>query len=138
MNAERTKSNTEEMLKSSILFLLLFIHLGVCTALPDIVVLKRPNIQLQRVLAASASAPCSETIGECLGEPAEMDSESTRRILLMGKKYISYETLKRDIVPCNRPGASYYKCDAAQANPYTRGCEVIAGCRNSITGIINN
>ncbi|KDP39325.1 hypothetical protein JCGZ_01082 [Jatropha curcas] len=61
-------------------------------------------------------------------EEAEMESEISRRVLLM-QKYISYETLKRDMVPCAKPGASYYDCHAGEANPYSRGCEVITRCR---------
>ncbi|KAK7280834.1 hypothetical protein RIF29_08355 [Crotalaria pallida] len=77
---------------------------------------------------------CTKSIGECLSfaEPMEMemmDSESNRRMLAMQRRYISYETLKRDMVPCDRAGASYYNCHARQANPYNRGCEVITGCR---------
>ncbi|KAE9607960.1 putative rapid ALkalinization Factor [Lupinus albus] len=70
---------------------------------------------------------CTKSIGECLSlaetEMYMMDSESNRRMLAMQKKYISYETLKRDMVPCDRAGASYYNCHARQANPYNRGCE---------------
>lgn len=74
---------------------------------------------------------CSKKIGECF-EEAEMESEISRRVLLMHKKYISYETLKRDMVPCGQPGASYYDCHAGVANPYSRGCEVITRCAREI------
>lgn len=58
-----------------------------------------------------------------------MESESSRRVLMMGKKYISYDTLKRDLVPCGTPGASYYNCKGkGVANPYNRGCEIITRC----------
>ncbi|KAL6194088.1 hypothetical protein ACLB2K_035172 [Fragaria x ananassa] len=67
-------------------------------------------------------------VGDCITE-LEMDSETNRRVLAMQKKYISYETLKKDLVPCARPGASYYNCHAVAANPYNRGCEVITRCR---------
>ncbi|KAL8245611.1 hypothetical protein R6Q59_011869 [Mikania micrantha] len=60
---------------------------------------------------------------------AEDESENSRRVLLMEKKYISYETLRRDVVPCGKPGASYYNCRGnGVANPYNRGCEVITFC----------
>ncbi|KAF8394018.1 hypothetical protein HHK36_020220 [Tetracentron sinense] len=80
---------------------------------------------------------CTGKMGECFWETeAEMDSETNRRVLVLQKKYISYETLKKDIVPCSRPGASYYNCEArGQANPYTRGCEVITGCARNIRDI---
>ncbi|KAG8636910.1 protein RALF-like 24 [Manihot esculenta] len=67
---------------------------------------------------------CTNKSGGCF-EDAEMESEISRRVLLLQKKYISYETLKRDMVPCAKPGASYYDCHAGEANPYSRGCEVI-------------
>ncbi|MFS8005939.1 putative rapid ALkalinization Factor [Helianthus anomalus] len=59
-------------------------------------------------------------------EDEMMESESSRR---MEKRYISYETLRRDVVPCGTPGASYYNCrESGVANPYNRGCEVITFC----------
>ncbi|XP_050374046.1 protein RALF-like 24 [Argentina anserina] len=69
-------------------------------------------------------------VGDCITEP-EMESEISRRVLEMQKKYISYETLKRDLIPCARPGASYYNCHPVAANPYNRGCEVITRCRDT-------
>ncbi|XP_059632122.1 protein RALF-like 24 [Cornus florida] len=87
---------------------------------------------------------CAGKMGKCAGMEAaaegemevEMDSESNRRVLVMQKKYISYDTLKKDMVPCDRPGASYYNCRATgQANPYHRGCEVITGCARNIRDI---
>ncbi|XAR48811.1 hypothetical protein NMG60_11031764 [Bertholletia excelsa] len=70
-------------------------------------------------------------------EELQMDSESNRRVLeMVQKRYISYDTLKRDLVPCTRPGASYYNCKAAGgANPYHRGCEAITGCARSVGDI---
>ncbi|CAI0437672.1 unnamed protein product [Linum tenue] len=62
-------------------------------------------------------------------EEAEMESEISRRVMLMQRKYISYATLKRDMVPCDNPGASYYDCHPRAANTYNRGCEVITRCR---------
>ncbi|KAL5702858.1 hypothetical protein ACHQM5_028022 [Ranunculus cassubicifolius] len=75
---------------------------------------------------------CTGKMGLCFWEmEEEMDSEINRRMLIVGKRYISYETLKRDVVPCGRPGASYYDCHAmGQANPYTKSCEKIVGCRS--------
>ncbi|KAJ9555654.1 hypothetical protein OSB04_010268 [Centaurea solstitialis] len=71
---------------------------------------------------------------DCCDEDDEdemMESESSRRVLLMGRRYISYETLRRDVVPCGTPGASYYNCKGngnGVANPYNRGCEMITRC----------
>ncbi|OVA05693.1 Rapid ALkalinization Factor [Macleaya cordata] len=65
----------------------------------------------------------------------EMDSEINRRVLMMQKKFISYETLKKDVIPCGRPGASYYNCQVTgEANPYNRGCEVITRCDRKAGG----
>ncbi|KAK6161681.1 hypothetical protein DH2020_005062 [Rehmannia glutinosa] len=85
-----------------------------------------------RELDAMAERVCAGKIGECSTVAMEdemMDSETNRRVLLMQKRYISYETLKRDLVPCDRPGASYYNCKSpGVANSYNRGCEVITRC----------
>lgn len=78
-----------------------------------------------------AKRACTQNIGECFTEP-EMDSGTSRRVLVMQKKYISYETLRRDMTPCQTPGSSYYNCHAGTANPYNRGCEVITGCARGI------
>ncbi|KAL1536199.1 protein RALF-like 24 [Salvia divinorum] len=65
----------------------------------------------------------------CSAEEELVDSESNRRALLMRRRYISYDTLRRDLVPCDRPGASYYNCKGAGvANSYSRGCEMITRC----------
>lgn len=107
-------------------------------------------IQFQGELqgAAGSGGDCSgEKVGECSPETEmEMDSDSdsemkknsssSRRVLWGGgaaaasqKRYISYDALRRDNVPCNRPGIPYYNCHALpKANPYTRGCSVITGC----------
>ncbi|XP_021745689.1 protein RALF-like 24 [Chenopodium quinoa] len=75
---------------------------------------------------------CDEKMGNCPvateAEEFEVDSEINRRILSMRRKYISYETLKRDVVPCSTPGSSYYSCGATPANRYRRGCSVITKC----------
>lgn len=79
----------------------------------------------------SMGTTCRGSIAECMsGNEFEMDSESNRRILAT-TKYISYESLKRNTVPCSRRGASYYNCQpGAEANPYTRGCSAITHCRS--------
>ncbi|XP_019184075.1 PREDICTED: protein RALF-like 24 [Ipomoea nil] len=82
---------------------------------------------------------CVGKSSECTAmamEEEEMDSESNRRVLLMRKRYISYETLKRDLVPCDTPGASYYNCKGpGKANTYNRGCEIITRCAREVNGI---
>ncbi|RRT59352.1 hypothetical protein BHE74_00035882 [Ensete ventricosum] len=62
----------------------------------------------------------------------EMSTEENRRLLwaAAGKKYISYAALKGDVVPCTKLGVPYYNCHSfPSANPYSRGCQVISGCR---------
>ncbi|XVE51356.1 hypothetical protein DITRI_Ditri02bG0033800 [Diplodiscus trichospermus] len=72
--------------------------------------------------------------GQCMNVEDEadvlmMDSEANRRQLANKKKYISYEALKANSIPCNRRGNSYYNCQIRRkANPYTRGCSVITHC----------
>ncbi|KAK7387611.1 hypothetical protein VNO78_28529 [Psophocarpus tetragonolobus] len=101
-------------------------HLPTCNGLSSFVDL---NLLKHSEVNVITKRVCTNTIGDCLSftEP-EMDSETNRRVLAMQKKYISYETLKRDMVPCDRAGASYYNCHAIRANPYNRGCEVITAC----------
>ncbi|KAG6393042.1 hypothetical protein SASPL_147272 [Salvia splendens] len=75
------------------------------------------------------SGELAGNISDCAAEEELVDSESDRRALLMRRRYISYDTLRRDLVPCDRPGASYYNCKAAGvANSYSRGCEMITRC----------
>lgn len=83
-----------------------------------------PQIQSQRV--------CSKGIEDCFTDAELMESESSRRVLVMQKKYISYDTLRRDMVPCDKPGASYYECHSGQANSYNRGCQIITRCARGI------
>ncbi|CAM0151786.1 unnamed protein product [Urochloa decumbens] len=65
----------------------------------------------------------------------EMDSEAHRRLLweaTTGRRYISYDALRGDVVPCSRTGVPYYNCRiSTTANPYTRGCESITRCRDA-------
>ncbi|KAK2642145.1 hypothetical protein Ddye_023908 [Dipteronia dyeriana] len=69
---------------------------------------------------------------EELFEDNEMlfDTDSTRRQLKGGSRYISYGALKANQVPCNKRGHSYYNCQRSKkANPYTRGCSAITKCK---------
>ncbi|KAI5406424.1 protein RALF-like 24 [Lathyrus oleraceus] len=111
----------------SLTLLLFHTHFQICTSLlsttVNLSVLK--HSETDAVITKRVS---TKSIGDCLTETELMDSESNRRVLAMQKKYISYDTLKRDKVPCDRAGASYYNCHPRQANPYNRGCEVITAC----------
>ncbi|XP_042460106.1 rapid alkalinization factor-like [Zingiber officinale] len=78
----------------------------------------------------AAARTCSG--GECAGggeeEEAAMPTESSRRALA-ATRYVSYDALKKDRVPCNQRGQSYYNCQQhGKANPYRRGCTIITRC----------
>ncbi|KAK4743727.1 hypothetical protein SAY87_010039 [Trapa incisa] len=58
-----------------------------------------------------------------------MDSETSRR-QLAASRYISYGALKKNAIPCNQRGQSYYNCNKMKKiNPYRRGCSVITHCK---------
>lgn len=69
---------------------------------------------------------------EMMGSDSSEGGNVRRGLVMMEmhRRYISYETLRRDMVPCGIPGASYYNCGAAEANHYNRGCSVITRCRS--------
>ncbi|GAB4851871.1 hypothetical protein Ancab_031270 [Ancistrocladus abbreviatus] len=116
------------------LFFLLFIlqtRLAICSGVSNVGLNPLKNDEIDAMLKRA----CAEKIGDCAAESAaefEMDSEVSRRALVMERKYISYETLNRDTVPCTTPGASYYNCGTAEANRYSRGCDVITRCARNI------
>ncbi|KAJ1407296.1 Rapid ALkalinization Factor [Sesbania bispinosa] len=108
------------------LVLLLHTYLPICSGL---------SVMDLNLLEHSETDVMSKSIGECFTEP-KLDSETNRRVLEeVQHRYISYETLKRDMVPCDRAGASYYNCHPRQTKPYNRGCEIITACARGIQGI---
>ncbi|KAL9681675.1 hypothetical protein QQ045_013462 [Rhodiola kirilowii] len=55
--------------------------------------------------------------------------EDHRRALAQNTKYVSYGALKKNSVPCNKKGSSYYNCNSRQkANSYQRGCSKFTNC----------
>ncbi|KAJ4894420.1 Protein RALF-like 24 [Raphanus sativus] len=102
---------------------------------------------LQTHLSISVNVPVSSVNGEIdamldrngvvVGEEGEemMPSDISRRVMMMRKQYISYATLRRDMVPCQKPGASYYACRSGQANSYSRGCNIITRCARDTSDI---
>ncbi|AES75839.1 putative rapid ALkalinization Factor [Medicago truncatula] len=71
------------------------------------------------------SFPSPVLVGDLIREENEMlmDSESNRR------RYISYDALLADSIPCGLKGQSYYDCNHRdQVNPYRRGCTAITHC----------
>ncbi|KAL2238962.1 UNVERIFIED_CONTAM: Rapid alkalinization factor [Sesamum indicum] len=81
----------------------------------------------------SKPVTCQGSLAECMADGTgefEMDSEVNRRILAT-TRYISYNALQANNVPCSRRGASYYNCrPGAEANPYTRSCSAATQCRS--------
>ncbi|XP_010696047.2 protein RALF-like 19 [Beta vulgaris subsp. vulgaris] len=78
---------------------------------------------------------CNGRIGDCIGDEEEeaMDVDDARRQLAGRRRYISYDALKKNNVPCNRRGQSYYNCRSnARANPYNRGCSYITHCARNL------
>ena len=113
-----------------LILLMVQTHLRICNGVS---VLELNSLELGGKRLCSSSG----NIEECFNGGFEMDSEINRRVLTMQKRYISYETLRRDMIPCGRAGAPYYNCHVGPANPYSRGCEVITGCRGTIKDINN-
>lgn len=119
-----------------LILLFLHTHLSICNGLVSVSVVGLNSVKTNEI-EAIPRRDCGAEMGQCLGEEMDWELESSiRRVLMLQKRYISYETLKRDMIPCARPGASYYNCRATgEANPYTRGCEVITGCARDVRDI---
>ncbi|KAK1583365.1 hypothetical protein Q3G72_023061 [Acer saccharum] len=89
-------------------------------------------IQSSSAFDSSFNSLTSMGQDEELFEDNEMlfDTDSARRQLKGGSRYISYGALKANQVPCNKRGQSYYNCQRSQrANPYTRGCSAITSTK---------
>ncbi|XP_031484146.1 protein RALF-like 22 [Nymphaea colorata] len=78
---------------------------------------------------------CGGSIGQCMDldeeemSPPNSGGAAGRRMLYPQSGYISYRALRRNSVPCNTRGQSYYGCQkSAQANPYRRVCSMITHC----------
>ncbi|KAJ8755365.1 hypothetical protein K2173_019163 [Erythroxylum novogranatense] len=118
---------SQPMTTLSFLLFILLTHVAIANGISAFSLNSLKNSEIDAIVRRG----CTKKLGDCL-EETEMESEISRRVLLMGRKYISYETLRRDMVPCAKPGASYYDCHAAAANPYSRGCEVITRCAREL------
>lgn len=134
--ASRMKENPMATVSLLLFLLHLHTHLSICNGLVSVSVVGLNSVGGNGIEAIPRRG-CGEEVGQCLGEEMDWEWEtSSRRVLIAPKKYISYETLRKDMTPCDRPGASYYNCRAAgEANPYTRGCEVITGCARDVRDI---
>ncbi|XP_042495751.1 protein RALF-like 19 [Macadamia integrifolia] len=78
---------------------------------------------------------CNGLVGDCIGESNEMmmDSDVARRGLYRRRRYISYEALKANRIPCRRPGQSYYDCRKnLKINPYRRSCTMATHCARDL------
>ncbi|KAM7506066.1 hypothetical protein LguiB_004970 [Lonicera macranthoides] len=69
-------------------------------------------------------------VGSCIDQAEEemLDSESSRRVL--GRtRYISYDAMRANNVPCQIRGGTYYNCQPPnQANVYQRACTAATSC----------
>ncbi|PWA97250.1 Rapid ALkalinization Factor [Artemisia annua] len=86
--------------------------------------------QTQWTVLGRSPAMSRQLVGDTIDmrEEMMMESESARRVLA-GRGYISYDAMQKNNVPCNQRGKSYYDCNSrGQANPYSRGCNVITRC----------
>ncbi|KAH9617345.1 hypothetical protein KSS87_007744 [Heliosperma pusillum] len=84
----------------------------------------------------STMGKCNGRVGDCIGDEEDLlDSETGRRQLAgRRRRFISNEALRRDSIPCNRPGQSYYYCRGnIRANPYKRGCTYITHCQRDLS-----
>ncbi|CAL0300900.1 unnamed protein product [Lupinus luteus] len=62
-----------------------------------------------------------------------MSSETARRTLRGRRRYIGYNALRANKVPCGRRGRSYYNCQQrGRANPYRRGCTAVTHCARNV------
>ncbi|CAN0891282.1 Protein RALF-like 4 [Linum grandiflorum] len=70
----------------------------------------------------------SRTARLLLMQRQNMRSSSSRG-LQQRDRYISYEAMAANNVPCGKHGNSYYNCNTrTRVNPYTRGCTEATGC----------
>ncbi|KAG6595448.1 protein RALF-like 31 [Cucurbita moschata] len=70
--------------------------------------------------------------------PAQLTEDGRRLLFQYGydrtnkmyrRRYLSYEALTFNNIPCGRRGSSYYDCrKRRRINPYRRGCTAITGC----------
>ncbi|KAE9607212.1 hypothetical protein Lal_00025835 [Lupinus albus] len=75
------------------------------------------------------------TVGDLIGDDNEelLDSEANRRTLWGRRRYIGYNSLRANQVPCGSRGRSYYNCQRrGRANPYRRGCTAITHCARNV------
>ncbi|KAF1882110.1 hypothetical protein Lal_00038754 [Lupinus albus] len=62
-----------------------------------------------------------------------MNSETARRTLQARRRYIGYNSLTANKVPCGQRGRSYYNCQQrGRANPYRRACTAVTHCARNV------
>ncbi|KAM7508314.1 hypothetical protein LguiA_018767 [Lonicera macranthoides] len=78
----------------------------------------------------ASTRTCNGPVGSCINQVEEMmmDSDSNRRSL--GRvRFISYDAMRANNVPCNQRGVAYYNCGVSnRANPYHRACTAATSC----------
>ncbi|KAG0498925.1 hypothetical protein HPP92_003616 [Vanilla planifolia] len=86
----------------------------------------------------SGNMTCSEGVGcgsdDEIDDAEEGEDGGGRRVLVARRRrYLSYDMMKRNQVPCNHRGVSYYNCNhRGRANPYRRGCSYITRCSRDL------
>ncbi|CAL1372795.1 unnamed protein product [Linum trigynum] len=85
--------------------------------------------------AGMSMATCDAMEGHCFNADTDfmMDMESHDRLLWQvgsgRQRYITYQALRANSIPCGWRGNSYYDCDAhKRVNPYRRGCTAATRC----------
>ncbi|XP_022138044.1 protein RALF-like 32 [Momordica charantia] len=100
-----------------------------------LVLLCLPSFNNVFTVLGNSMTPCNGSIAECyVEEEMLMESEISRRFLEQQKKYISYDTLKKDQPACQggkgKPYTKSESCLPPPSNPYDRGCKPIYRCKS--------
>ncbi|RAL42878.1 hypothetical protein DM860_009385 [Cuscuta australis] len=117
----------------NLLLLLLLVQANTPPALSlnvaDLNVIDQGSSFMQAAVQSFAGAESGGAMDiEQTAEELMMESEGSRRLLFQSR-YISYGAMRRDSIPCNRRGPSYYNCRSHTAvRPYTRGCSKFTRC----------
>ncbi|CAN1845507.1 Protein RALF-like 4 [Linum perenne] len=90
----------------------------------------RSEAQMGTTEAQMGARVLSESgLGNKVMKKLRQTTKIARRGLQQRDRYISYEALQANNIPCGKHGNSYYNCSYRQrANPYTRGCTEATGC----------
>ncbi|GLJ12975.1 hypothetical protein SUGI_0201920 [Cryptomeria japonica] len=109
-----------------LVFLLFMADLGISVGSADVL---WGEEDVLKISSFYSKKNCHGSVGECyLDEEMDMDPVINKGMLATNK-YISYDALLPDRVPCPKTGNSYYNCGiSAEANPYRKSCTMITRC----------